>query len=218
MSKNTENIEIKYKKDTNPKVFKYTAKKADFLAISLVCGFLGLLEGGLVELALGLLVPNGWWKPLISGFMALSYLVTLGFLFGPLTGKHTLNRQELKLQFGYVFSATIQRENILRASPAQEKVEMPLPFKAKIEAGVVQAAFSDAGQVWLDLATPQKIRLNFKKATARRILINVNNRAEFLTALDLAPETILGMLAGQDDLKANSVQAAAALRIAKIVE
>lgn len=185
MSKQAKNI--KNNKGTDLQVFKYTAKKADFLAISLAFGFLGLLEGGLAELLLGLLVPSGWWKPLISGFMGLSCLATLGFLFGPLTGKHTLNQHELKLRFGYAFSATIRRENILSASPAQEKVEMPLPFKAEIKADAVRAAFSDAGQVWLNLATPHKFRLNFKKVEVSRILINVDNREAFLTALGFAP-------------------------------
>jgi ABC-type multidrug transport system ATPase subunit len=168
--------------------FKYTAKKGDFMSIALTFGFLVVIEGGIIGLLVALLVPDDWWKPLIFLAMAGLYVLVFGFLFGALSGKHTLTNQEIRLRYGRTFRGIIHRDNLVSATPAREKIEMPLPFGVAHDADKkeIRAAFSDQGQIWLKLKQPQEFRKGLKKLPADHVLINVDDAPAFLASLNLA--------------------------------
>ena len=108
--------------------------------------------------------------------------------------KHRLNEASLQLHYGLEFKAEISRNTIITARQVRERVALPLA-RYEAEKERIFAAFSDQGQVLLVLDQPYPFRVGLFGSSkfANQLLINVDQRDEFLADLDLqAASTVRG--------------------------
>ena len=169
-----------------PKTYTYTAQRASY--ISTVCAllFMMIAEVGLISFLIAKFVQNELIKyGLIIALVAL-FLNIGSRLLAPLWTKHRLNEASLQLHYGLEFKAEIPRNAIITARQVRERVALPLA-RYEEEKGRVVAAFSEQGQVLLLLDQPYPFRLGLfgKSKPANQLLINVDQRDEFLTDLEI---------------------------------
>ena len=167
--------------------FTYTAQRAQYISFVIVIAFVATIESAVFFVLSALLLPDGWRLPaeiLVTGL----HLFLLAYFIGPLLTAHYLTADALKLHYSLGFRVTLPRTHLIAAVPVKENLQSALPVKviytsAKQEASV---AFSDKGQVRLYLDKPYRLRTGWLAVrSVRQILINVNNREQFLTSLNL---------------------------------
>jgi ABC-type multidrug transport system ATPase subunit len=168
------------------KTFTYTAQRVSY--ISTVCAllFIMIAEVGLIIYLIAIFVHNELIKfGLIIALVAL-FLIIGSRLLVPLWTKHRLNETSLHLHYGLEFKAEIPRSVIITARQAHERVALPLA-RYETEKERIFAAFSEQGQVLLvlDQSYPFRVGLFGSSKSANQLLINVDQRDEFLAALDL---------------------------------
>src|SRR2546429_1996813 len=168
------------------KTFTYTAQRTSY--ISTVCALLFIMvaEVGLIIFLIAKFIQNELIKfGLIFALVAL-FLNIGSRLLAPLWTKHRLNEASLQLHYGLEFKAEISRNTIITARQVRERVALPLA-RYEAEKERIFAAFSDQGQVLLvlDQSYPFRVGLFGSSKLANQLLINVDQRDEFLADLAL---------------------------------
>ena len=168
------------------KTFTYTAQRTSY--ISTVCALLFIMvaEVGLIIFLIAKFIQNELIKfGLIFALVAL-FLNIGSRLLAPLWTKHRLNEASLQLHYGLEFKAEISHNTIITARQVRERVALPLA-RYEAEKERIFAAFSDQGQVLLvlDQSYPFRVGLFGSSKLANQLLINVDQRDEFLADLAL---------------------------------
>lgn len=170
-----------------------------------------VVEGAVFGLLAMLLAPQPLRTYLLAG-LALLLLYAVTYMVAPLWTHHELDAKQLRLRYGLGFRVTVPLERILRAGPARERLGMLQAIGARYDRDRrrVVAAFSDEGQVLLELDRPLILRTGwFGGGPTERILINVDRRDAFLVAL--APGDVPVSLPG---LEVNPISAPGTARVA----
>jgi hypothetical protein len=168
------------------KSFKYTANKDEFSGLALGFSFLIVAEAIGIELVL-LFLLEGWLKWLVLLLMLILHVYFLDWLYAPLRTTHFLTPSHLKLRYGWTLKADISREDIATATAWKKPITKGEPIMPRYvkERERLIANFSPDGQVLLTLKNPLQLKLSIQKVKVQEILINVDNRIDFLAALHL---------------------------------
>ena len=165
-------------------IFTYTTRRGSYISTISALLFLMVGEVGLLVFLIVKFVPLALLKLGLSGALVLFFLFIVGRLLTPLWTKHRLSERELHLRFGFDFNATIQRNTILSAQAARERVVLPAA-RYESEKQRVTIPFSDDGQILLKLDQPYPFRLGLtKRVFAEQILFSVDAREELLMTLN----------------------------------
>jgi len=168
------------------RAFSYTALRGSYISIVSALLFIVMVEGGVIALLIARLMPNELIKLVLLCLLAALYLFISSKLLAPLWTKHRLNARSLELHYGFDFKADVPRNTIIAAQQVRERVALPVA-RYEAEKKRLVAAFSEQGQVLLRLDQPYPFRMGFFSRTlANQILINVDQREEFLAVLNLA--------------------------------
>jgi ABC-2 type transport system ATP-binding protein len=168
------------------RAFSYTALRGSYISIVSALLFIVMVEGGVIALLIARLIPNELIKLVLSCLLAALYLFISSKLLAPLWTKHRLDARSLELHYGFDFKADVPRNTIIAAQQVRERVALPVA-RYEAEKKRLVAAFSEQGQVLLRLDQPYPFRMGFFSRTlANQILINVDQREEFLAVLNLA--------------------------------
>lgn len=175
---------------SEPKVFSYTANRGAFMSLVITMLGAALLEGALIGFVVFIITPDALVRAAVVGGLILLYSSLSVLTLTPLWTKHRLSATHLHLRYGLLFSADLPREAIVAARAVLEKagaLQGGIRYDAKRRR--VLAAFSERGQVVLDLDQPRRLRAGlFTQQMAEAILINLDEREEFLSALGLPAE------------------------------
>jgi len=173
---------------TGSKTFTYTAQRGAYLSIVAAFTFLIIIEGGVLGLLIAVFAPAGPIRLALLGALIGLYLLLFGVMLAPLITRHRLDASHLHLRYGFDIRADVPRTAIVAVEPADEKVTTWQAMRAQYDADRqrVNAAFSEEGQVLLRLNQPRPFRVGlFGGGPAAEILINLDDRDSFLTALGL---------------------------------
>jgi len=168
------------------RTFSYTAYKSQYLSFCGTFLFLSLSEGILIVFLVLHFVPTAFLQTLILTLIGCFLVVTFGKLLCPLWTCHRLSATGLELHYGFDVHARLPLAQLVSAQPVQEK---PEPFAVPRYDAARQRlllAFSERGQVLLHLKEPLAIRLRWHSHLTTQIIINLDEREAFLTALGLA--------------------------------
>jgi ABC-2 type transport system ATP-binding protein len=167
------------------KTFTYTAQRASY--ISTVCAllFIMIAEVGLIAFLIVKFIQNEIIKFGLIFALAALFLNIGSKLLAPLWTRHRLTKTSLHLHYGLAFKTEITRNTIIAGRQVRERVALPL-VRYDAEKERIFAAFSDQGQVLLilDQSYPFRVGLFGSSKFANQLLINVDQRDEFLAALD----------------------------------
>lgn len=171
-----------------PRSFRYDGDRSFYISAAAGFGFLLLIESSLMALLIAVFVSSVWLKLLLlAGLLALN-IWAIRTLLAPLGAAHMLTEDELHLRYGAGVQAVLPRTALLAACPVRESVGglSTLGARHDAERDRIVAVFSDQGQVLLTLTEPHSFQLGpFQRATARHLLINVDERDSFLAELNL---------------------------------
>jgi ABC-2 type transport system ATP-binding protein len=167
--------------------FTYTAQRGAYITSVSVLVSLCLLEGSLLILLLFLFIHNSLLKFAIPGIVAALYLLFIGVLLAPIWTRHRLSATHLHLHYGHGLNVKIPRAAFISAQPVHQKLAMFEPLRARYDAKKARLAivFSEQGQVLLHLDKPHAYKIGRSIVMVETILINVDAREEFLTALNI---------------------------------
>jgi ABC-type multidrug transport system ATPase subunit len=171
--------------------FRYDADRSLYNSTAAAWSFLLLIESGLIALLIVVLVSQGWLKFLLLILLLALNLWAIRMVRAPLGTAHQLTPQTLELRYGSSLRADLSRSNLVAATSVRETVSGLSVLGARYDAqrDRVVALFSEKGQVLVTLSDPVIFQLGpFQRATARQVLLNVDDRDSFLAALDL-PQT-----------------------------
>lgn len=172
------------------KTFPYTAQRGSY--ISMICAFLFIMfvEGGVIALLIARFVQNDLIKLAVLSMFVLLYLFISSKLLAPLWTRHHLTETSLQLHYGLDFKAPVPRGAIIAAQRVRERLVMPV-MRYEADKRRIVAAFSEQGQVLLLLDQPYPFRAGlFGRKLANELLINVDQRDEFLAALELSATSV----------------------------
>jgi ABC-type multidrug transport system ATPase subunit len=148
-----------------------------------------MVEGGVIAFLITRFVSNEIIKLALLGALVVLFLNISSKLLAPLLTKHKLGAADLQLHYGLDFKANVPRNTIIAAQRVRERIAMPI-VRDEPEKQRIVAAFSEQGQVLLHLDQPYSFRIGLlSRKFADKLLINVDQRDEFLAALDLARTT-----------------------------
>lgn len=168
------------------KSFRYTAQRGSYISTISALLFMMMVEGGVIAFLVARFVPNEIIKLALLSVLVVLFLNISSKLLAPLLTKHELDAADLQLHYGLDFKAKVARNTIIAAQRVRERVAMPI-VRYEAEKQRIVAAFSEQGQVLLLLDQPYAFRSGlFSRKFADKLLINVDQRDEFLAALDLA--------------------------------
>jgi ABC-2 type transport system ATP-binding protein len=168
--------------------FRYDGDRTIYTSAAAAWGFLLLIESSLVALLIAVLVPIVWLKFLLLAILLALNGWAIRLLRSPLQTFHTLTPDTLQLRYGTSFAVDLPRPSIIAAQPVKKSVGglAAIGTRHDLERDCVVAVFSEKGQILLTLSEPISVQLGpFQQATTRHLLINVDDRDEFLAALDL---------------------------------
>ncbi len=172
--------------------FTYATHKGPYLSIIGTMLFLCLAEGMLIVWLVLHFVPGALLQTLVLAAIGLLLASIFGRLLVPLWTQHRISAATLDLRYGLDFHASIPLSAFASAQAVQERLgPVPVPrydaYKKRIS-----IAFSERGQVLLCLDSPRTFRLGLRRAcVADQVLISLDQRDAFLTALNLAQHTQL---------------------------
>ncbi|MBV9616516.1 MAG: ABC transporter ATP-binding protein [Ktedonobacteraceae bacterium] len=171
------------------KTFTYTAQRTSYLAVVGTFGFLFLVEGSVIVLLIFIFAHNALLKFALLGAYLCLLLYIFSRLLAPLWTKHRLTATHLQLHYGFACNVSIPRTAIASAQTVYERMTMFESSMARYDAKKqrMAACFSERGQVLLHLTQPLPLKIGRKTHIANSILINVDERDDFLAALDLSP-------------------------------
>lgn len=167
--------------------YSYSADKSEFTGIAAGFVLLIVAEGIIFELLL-FFVLQGWLKFVATGAMISIHLLLVAWILSPLFTRHELTTTHLRLRYGWYWRANVPLEFLVAAQPVSLKLEMPMPALPfyKPDKQRFGAAFSQQGQVLLYLDRAQLVPVNaFQRKPVERILINIDQRDDFLAVLNL---------------------------------
>lgn len=166
-------------------VFTYTARRGAYLTSVCTLAFLFLTDVGLLVFLVFLFIHTNVLKLVLLALVAVLYFLLIGLWLLPLWTKHQLTETHLSLHYGLALKVNIPRTAIAAAQPARERLTMLEPLAAGYDAkkGRIVAASSDQGQVLLRLDKPRALKVGRSTVLADTLLINVDERLEFLAAL-----------------------------------
>jgi ABC-type multidrug transport system ATPase subunit len=166
-------------------VFTYTARRGAYLTTVCTLAFLFLTDVGLLVFLIFLFIHTTVLKLVLLALVAALYFSAIGLWLLPLWTKHRLTETHLSLHYGRALKVNIPRTAIAAAQPVRERLTMLEPLAARYDAkkGRIVAASSDQGQVLLRLDKPHALKVGRSTVLADTLLINVDDRLEFLTAL-----------------------------------
>jgi ABC-2 type transport system ATP-binding protein len=168
--------------------YKYRAEGSSYWSLASV--FLGLvfIEGGLFIAAALFLIANPAVRyPVAVGLAAVMMGIPLRVLLAPLFTRHTLTENEFVLHYGR-HKLVVPRTVIKSVAPAQETLHGAQALSAQIDErrpSRVIAAFSERGQILLELTEPQTYALSAlaDNLPVDEILFNVDERDDLLRRL-----------------------------------
>jgi hypothetical protein len=168
------------------KMFSYTANREEFMGLAIGFSLVIVAEAIGLDLAIAFLVEGGL-KWLLLGLIVGTHVYMVCWLFAPLYTKHRLSSSFLYLHYGWSFKKPIPLEVIAGATAWKKplKTGETLFPRYVAERQRLILNFSPTGQVLLTLKQELSLKLGFMKVEVREILLNVDNRAEFLAALNL---------------------------------
>jgi ABC-type multidrug transport system ATPase subunit len=168
------------------KTFTYTSQRASYISTVCALFFIMIAEVGLIIYLIAIFVHNELIKFGLIFALVAFFLYIAGKMLAPLWTKHRLGATSLHLHYGLEFKAEIPRSTIITARHVHERVALPLA-RYETEKERIFAAFSEQGQVLLVLDQPYPFRVGLFGSSkfANQLLINVDQRDEFLAALDL---------------------------------
>jgi ABC-2 type transport system ATP-binding protein len=174
-----------------PKTFTYTAQRAPYIATVCALFFMMIAEIGLIALLIAKFVQNELIKFGLIIALVILFLNISSRLLAPLWTKHQLSATSLQLHYGLEFKAEIPRNTIIAARNIRERVALPLA-KYEAEKERIVAVFSEQGQVLLLLDQPYPFRVGLfgKSKPANQLLINVDQRDEFLADLEIQASSV----------------------------
>ena len=166
-------------------VFTYAARRGAYLTSVCTLAFLFLTDVGLLVFLIFLFIHTTMLKLVLLALVAALYFSALGLWLLPLWTKHRLTETHLSLHYGRALKVNIPRTAIAAAWPVRERLTMLEPLAARYDAkkGRVVAAASDQGQVLLRLDKPNALKVGRSTVLVETLLINVDERLEFLAAL-----------------------------------
>ena len=176
----------------NEQVFTYTAtaQRSGYKTTIFTLIISLLIEAALEILVISVIVPDGalkWIINLVHSGLCLWIIFFLLNSLHVLKTYHTLTPTHLKVRYGRGFKAAIPLNALSGCWFATQKIMNVQNIRAsyKKDKHRLVAAFSGEGQVLLKFHQPQIFRLGlFKTVTANEILLNFDNRDEFLAALN----------------------------------
>ncbi|HEY4640152.1 MAG TPA: ABC transporter ATP-binding protein [Thermoanaerobaculia bacterium] len=168
--------------------YKYTAEGSSYWSLASV--FLGLvfIEGGLFIAAALFLIANPAVRYAVAAGLAVVMMgIPLRVLLAPLFTAHTLTENELVLHYGR-HKLVVPKTLIKSVAPAQETLHGAQALSAQIDEkrpSRVIAAFSERGQILLELTEPQLYALSTltDNLPVDEIVFNVNDRDDLLRRL-----------------------------------
>lgn len=166
-------------------IFTYTAKRAAYFSTIAALLFIMLAEGSLTTYVITLFIHNGWFKLLPIGAVAILYTYICIALLAPSFTRHRLSGTHLWLRYGFTLNMHVPLAEIVTAEPVHEQLNMLQPLRATHDAKKqrIVAAFSDHGQVLIRLQAPRMFKFGRTNVPVQTILLNVDQRDEFLAAL-----------------------------------
>jgi len=166
--------------------FTYTANRKAFdSAISTIMLIL-LFEGGVVITLILLFVQNLPLKLLLVALQVGLIALVLWIMRAPAQTSHAVDATNLYLHYGRFFRGAVPLAAIASAKPVSERLQ---PMQAtsveyRDRKKQIVALFSEDGQVQIDLNQMMSFPIGpSKRAAARSLLINVDQRDEFLARL-----------------------------------
>lgn len=165
--------------------FRYTAQRSSYLTLVMTFIFLIIVEGGGTVLLTALFVALFWLKlTLLVGFTGLYCCIFMLLLF-PLWTKHRLTATHLHLHYGFTFNVSISRDEISNVEVVLKSPYRIQPLRVRYIAKKQRmiACFSEQELVLLTFKQPVVLRTGWRLRPTKSILLNVDQRREFLGAL-----------------------------------
>ena len=185
------------------KQFSYTAKRNSYVNIAGVFIFLFLVEGGAIELLVALLVPLLWLKTVLLLLTVGLHLYLCLMLLFPFWTKHSLTEKQLHLHYGFALNAYIPLTAIGSVQAVNEGVSQMQRIGAQYDVAKqrITVCFSDRGMLLLTLYSPLMLNVGFLKRITTSILLNVDQRNEFLDAFATAKASRFNILSEGDEMR-----------------
>lgn len=185
------------------KQFSYTAKRNSYVNIAGVFIFLILVEGGAIELLVTLLVPLLWLKTVLLLLTVGLHLYVCLMLLLPFWTKHSLTEKQLHLHYGLSLNAHIPLTAICSVQAVNERVSpmQSIGVKYDVAKQCITVCFSDQGMLLLTLHPSLMLKVGFLKRTTTSILLNVDQRNEFLNALETARASHVNVSSKDDAIR-----------------
>ncbi len=171
-----------------PKVFRYSSQSGNYVGLIAALGSMALLETSVIALVITLVAQDPTIKIALLVALVLLLCFTFALVLAPLSTKHRINATHVQLRYGFQFSADLPRSALLAAQPLDMKPGTWGTGGVRYEAeqNQIVAALSEHGLVLLTLDQARSFRVGlFGRATAARILVNVDDRDGFLSELAL---------------------------------
>lgn len=176
----------------SPQQFTYTTNRTMFRSALLTLCMLFLVEGGVIVLLMLLFIPGLLLKLLsLTAFITFIIAIFFGSFMATSRTSHLLTATALQLHFGLAFKVALPRSALASASPVRERISPFAPLIASYDAkrSRITAAFSDQGQILLNLHEPLHLKVGHRVQSVESILINVDQRDELLAALKIQTAT-----------------------------
>lgn len=173
--------------DQSVATFSYTANRRSFYGYVGAWAILFLVEGLVFAVLIIAIVPGVVLKTALLAALSAAILVThVAVLLRPLWTRHRLTDTELLLRYGSD-KLNVPRAEILAAEPVAASRRQGFVPGVQFDSRKrrITATFSDQGQVLLRLNRPHRFVMKGVNDPVKEILINVDHRDAFLTALGL---------------------------------
>jgi len=124
-------------------------------------------------------------------------------LLFPFWTKHSLTEKQLHLHYGFALNAYIPLTAIGSVQAVNEGVSQMQRIGAQYDVAKqrITVCFSDRGMLLLTLYSPLMLNVGFLKRITTSILLNVDQRNEFLDAFATAKASRVNILSEGDEMR-----------------
>jgi hypothetical protein len=162
--------------------FRYTGDGRVFRPSLLMMAVLSIVEVPVLGFLLHVIVPGPVGVALESLLAAVT-LALLVLLATPLFTRHRIEHGVLRVRYGLLVAADVPLDEVVAVRPVRMPVGFLQPLGAIVNGSKAQVAFSETGQVEIELRRPCRLRTGWSRASIDRLVINADEPDELMLAL-----------------------------------
>ena len=185
------------------KQFSYTAKRSSYGIIVGAFIFILLVESGVIDLLITLLVHLLWLRIILLLFAVGAHLYVCLMLLLPFWTKHSLTEKHVHLHYGSALNIRIPFTSISSLQAMNEKIQLMQSIGAQyiVAKQRLTICFSDHNILLLTLHSPLIIEVGFSKRKVTSIMLNIDRRDEFLIAFKEAKASLVNISSDSDEIR-----------------